>query len=136
MSKIKVKVLKDFSASVDGIAPCKEYKKDEILELGSPRLSLNLFEWFERNAGFGEIFTETTPQLIPTEQKIETQPEPELQPEIQKEIEPVIIEEPIKEEITQEIIEEEAEEPIIANEAPEKTDSKLTTKFNPFKKRK
>lgn len=57
MNKIKIKILKDFRASADGVNS-QEFKAGEILELGTLRLTFDLFNWFMRNTGFGELYKE------------------------------------------------------------------------------
>ena len=57
MNRLKIKVLKNFKASTNGV-DSHEFKAGEILELGTPRLSLDLFNWFTRNVGYGELHEE------------------------------------------------------------------------------
>ena len=57
MKNIKIKVLKDFRASTNGVNS-QEFKAGEILELGTQRLTMDLFNWFTRNMGYGELYEE------------------------------------------------------------------------------
>ncbi len=109
---IKIKILRDLEASTNGITS-QSYKKGEVIELGTPRLSVHLLEWFQRNEGFGQIITEA----------IETKPETQIEPEL--------IMEESKEEIM-ETKEEIMEEKII--ESKPKKNKKNTKYINPFNK--
>ena len=112
MEKIKVKILKNFEGSTDGLTT-KEYKVGEILEVGSPKLSLHLYQWLNRNHGYSEIYQEKA--ILAPQNKMFT-PENLENKSIQEEMKQ---EEPKKEEEKKSSFEE-----------------KITTKNNPFKKRK
>jgi hypothetical protein len=66
MQKIKLKILKDHEASPDGIR-LNKYKAHEVLELGSARLPVHLYEFYSRNSGYAELSIE--------EKKIDNAPE-------------------------------------------------------------
>lgn len=57
MSQVKIKILKDHKASVNGL-DLQEYKEGEIIATGTARLSATLFQWHQANPGFSEILIE------------------------------------------------------------------------------
>lgn len=54
---MKIQILKNHEASINGITT-QTYKADEIIELGSPRLTTYLFNWYQKNPGFAAIYIE------------------------------------------------------------------------------
>lgn len=115
MEKIKIKILKNFEGSTDGLTT-KEYKVGEVLEVGSPKLSLHLYQWLNRNQGYSEIYQEKA--ILAPENKM-------LTPE-NLQNKSVHAEERRQEEVKQEIKKEEKSS----------FEEKITTKNNSFKKRK
>lgn len=65
MENIKIKVLKNFEVSPDGINIIP-LKAGEILEVGSKKLTPHLMEWFKRNAGYSELYQEKKIEAAPS----------------------------------------------------------------------
>lgn len=86
MKKLKIKILKDHEASLDGIK-LTSFKKDEVLELGTSRLSLHLYDWHTRNSGFSEIVEEKAQTNAPENKMIKNLENKNLAPEAEEEIE-------------------------------------------------
>lgn len=59
---IKLRILKDHEASPDGIR-LNSYKAGEILEVGSSKLPLYLYEWYSQNEGYAELEKESEPKI-------------------------------------------------------------------------
>ena len=130
MSKIKIQVLKDFEASTDGIN-IQPYKQGEILQLGTPKLSLSLLEWFERNQGYGNFIAEPVEALI-AENKVSE--EKVINQESEINAAENVIPESKSEEVVKVTEVAEVSEPAAKEESL--PTYKLSPNFNPFKKRK